>query len=446
MSPFRLVTAGVTALVLFWPISSSAGPVNVTFDDADPAINYIGPEGAWNSSSVVCPACINPPTSMAQRHTFHKGAFVAGGMLIDDDDDGGEDDDDDSITILGDGSIETKADFAKGTSDSPLPKATSTVKDDGGGKDHGHNSTNDKGKGTGSRRRARSVGVEPHTLRRSSTQSPVSAEFRFNGTGVYVFCIQPLGAPSLVNTTFFVDGTELHTFIHQGSTTQSYYVFAANITAFAHTGLDDGPHVLTLILAPSSIFILDSVVVTQNKADTLDASSILASKPTPSRASLSTEPKDKSGKASFAGVLGGILGVLGTLAFGTAFSLYCRRRRAAARDRRDRETMPQLSTVETREFVPRFFSGTYAPVLVSTNSTPPPYQPSASSQSQSQLSSTDGQTAATVTTYADIPPPLEELDAAPPTFGEAIVSSPVVVVIPAGTIPVQVAAEEDQTS
>lgn len=68
-------------------------------------------------------------------------------------------------------------------------------------------------------------------------------------------------------------------------------------------------------------------------------------------------------------------------------------------------------------FIPRYFPGTVVP------STPPPYAPSDASSSISQTSGAAAQSEPLLAihpeqTYADIPPPLDEL--APPSFGVAI--------------------------
>ncbi|KAJ7056680.1 FAD dependent oxidoreductase-domain-containing protein [Mycena amicta] len=461
-SPLRLVVAA-PVLLLLWPLSGQA-QVNVTFDDTDPAISYFGPEGAWNASTVVCAACDNPPVSLAQRSTYHKGAYVLPPPQSPGDGEGGGNgggphkpgDSSSSSSIGGDilqfastklstpvvaTSVPTSP--PSGPKGPPAVPTTSTPSSPTGSNDGGGGKGKSGGKGPGPASGSgshgsddsgsRSIAEDAPAIRQDTSEkpsSPVSAQFYFNGTGVYVFCIQPLGisAPTtLVNTTFFVDGTQLDTFIPQDSAAESatFSGFAPNIIAFAHTGLDDGPHMLTLYLAPNSVFILDAVVVTQNRTETVaDTSPVVSS--AISSATSNPSSSSKKDRASFGGVVGGILGVLGTLGFGTAFSIYFRRRRAAARDRREREASSQLPSPEMREFTPRYFPGTIVPV---TGLTLPPYAPSNSSYSRVESEDRESRERSRGTPergYADIPPPLDDLEMAPPAFGDAL-ASPVVV-------------------
>ncbi|KAJ7222128.1 hypothetical protein GGX14DRAFT_428122 [Mycena pura] len=224
-----------------------------------------------------------------------------------------------------------------------------------------------------------------------------------------------------MNVSFFIDDTFAHIFTHQGSSAHPSSLFASSVNVFSQTGLTDGPHTLELSLAPNSVFILDSIVVTQNPSSAAPEAWSAVSSPTggPSAGGASAPSQsDKKGRVSFAGVLAGVLGVLGTLCAGVAISLICRRRRAAARDRREREGMPP-PPAQPMAFVPRYFPGT-----VVAPSTLPPYTPSDARSTMQEGEDLDGdgeeQTERTdpMRSYADIPPPLDEL--APPAFGVAI--------------------------
>lgn len=160
--------------------------------------------------------------------------------------------------------------------------------------------------------------------------------------------------------------------------------------------------------------------------------------------------------ATFAGAVGGSVGLLAVLAMSLALSIYRRRRAARRRDRRYRAARTRSSNASISEsfhtdasedgppmsgpspFVPRYFPGTVP-------AAPPPYVPSHSPGPTDALlapSSTIHSPPASVswnthrpgstsesgdTSYADRPPPTPPLIedgyyAPPPTFGEALAS------------------------
>ncbi|KAI0776692.1 hypothetical protein BD413DRAFT_602221 [Trametes elegans] len=170
----------------------------------------------------------------------------------------------------------------------------------------------------------------------------------------------------------------------------------------------------------------------------------------------SSPPPSKSNNiATFAGAVGGSVGLLGVLALSLAISIYRRRVRAARRDRHFRETQSRSNPdfdgesfhTEASEdrpvmqgpapFVPRYFPGTVVPAP------PPPYSPPSE------------QTAALLSAQSPIPSPLwaprgyrawermlrsHGLDDyfAPPSFSVAI-SSPIPAIL-AGYMTVATAA------
>ena len=132
---------------------------------------------------------------------------------------------------------------------------------------------------------------------------------------------------------------------------------------------------------------------------------------------------NKRGKATFIGVIVGVVGALALCAAAIFLSICCRRRRASQRERREREAegdTGQDQMVGPRPFIPRYFPGTV----------PPPYSPVPSSHSDSEdeprssgelpdyrdanantnttAPTTPGETVAVpghALTYADVPPP-----------------------------------------
>ncbi|KAJ7174113.1 hypothetical protein C8R43DRAFT_977127 [Mycena crocata] len=403
-----------TAFFLFlWTPHGSQ--VNVTVDDFDQSIVY-SPSSSWNSSEVPCASCDDPPILLASQNTYHKGVHV----------------------VLPDADDNLPAPPPDGISSPPGSKA-----DD---KDKDNNDADDKPHKKPHKRHFQLPRVDLDDA--GFMDTPVSAHFNFTGTAVYIYCIQPLGidpaskmtstfSPSLMNVTFSLDDTPSSTFVHQGSSGGG---FTSDVNVFSRQNLADGLHTLKLNLAPNSVFILDFVVVTKDMLDTLPGSSAAQTSPfsdlsptqsvtaqsqlsTPSSAPDGTTTK--KGQASFAGAVAGSLGVLGIVCFGTAFSIYLRRKRAARRERLERGSAPPRiqPMMGPVPFVPRYFPGTIVA------STPPPYAPldgslSSSASSLAAPHASEPLLAHTMSTeapgYADIPPPLDEIETAPPSFGVAI--------------------------
>ncbi|KAF8178973.1 hypothetical protein K438DRAFT_1938534 [Mycena galopus ATCC 62051] len=420
--------------------SANGSQVNVTVDDFDPSIVYT-PTTSWNSSQVVCSACENPPMSFALQQTYHKGFHV---VVLDTDDDMSQSSSGTSPPPSASPAGNTSPSLpstatSKPSSTSPpgsaisappIPSPPSSEDDDG--KPDDDNDDDDKtGKKRPNKRNIRVSRLDSDDPGFKDT--PVSAQYNFTGTAVYVFCIQPLGmsvppaSPSLMNVTFSLDSVPEVPFVHQGSPSESGFSYQVNV--FAKQGLSDGPHELKLNLAPNSVFILDYLLITQNVGDNPSGSETssgpaqsLPAQSIPIQSQLSapssTSGETKSGRASFAGAVAGSLGVLGILCFGTAFSLYRRRRLAARRERLERGNAPPLAPMSgPATFVPRYFPGTVIP------SNPPPYAPSDASSSRSHAS----QIASSEPLLAMHPEQMYEdtvlappLDDAPPSFGVAL--------------------------
>ncbi|KAJ7740906.1 hypothetical protein DFH07DRAFT_1064075 [Mycena maculata] len=386
--------------LLLW--SAHGSQVNVTVDDSVSSIVY-APSTSWNSSKIVCSSCDNPPVLIALQETYHKGVHV----------------------------VAPDVDDAPSSSSSappvPSPSAGGAETDD----DNDH--------GTDDNKKSNRRGVHLSRLDADDpgfVGTPVFAQFNFIGTAVYIYCIQPLGLtvfpapPSLMNVTLSIDNTSLSTFVHQGTAAGSG--FASGVNVFAKMGLTDGPHALQLNLAPNSALILDYIVVTQNVPD---SSSVVAAETiqplvtqsvsqssSPSSTSTTDGGTTKKDRATFAGTLGGVLGVLGTICFGTAISIYRRRKLAARRERRERGDAPPATMLGPATFVPRYFPGTVA------HNTPPPYAPSDASSVSSHHASQVGASEPLLLqsdqrAYTDAAGD----DVAPPSFGVAITTPAVTI-------------------
>ncbi|KAJ7318413.1 hypothetical protein DFH08DRAFT_1086622 [Mycena albidolilacea] len=436
--------------LLLWS-AAKGSQVNITIDDFDPSIVYAPPD-SWNSSAVVCSACNNPPALLASQQTYHKGAHV---VILDEDDTAPPSSPSKppppSPSIGNPRTSDnpaSKASTTKSPSTSvpvhsstipnavsrppPLPsppnesdndKGAEKPDDDDKDDDRDHDDDDKPNKShRGRRDRVPRADLDDTGF----VDTPVFAQYNFTGTAVYIFCVQPLGMPmspslpSMMNISFSLDDVGQQPFVHQGSSSGSGFAYHVNV--FAKQGLLDGLHVLKLNLAPNSMFILDYILVTQNVADTPSSSiPIQSQSSTPSSADGTTT---KKGRDSFAGAVAGSLGVLGILCFGTAFSIYRRRRLAARRERLERGTAPPPAPMSgPAPFVPRYFPGTVVP------SVPPPYAPSDTASSVSSHTHTAELAGVSVPLLAthpaqtydadiDIAPPLDEI--APPSFGVAI--------------------------
>ncbi|KAF8063972.1 hypothetical protein FPV67DRAFT_1503014 [Lyophyllum atratum] len=395
----------------YWSVQLSlGGQVNVTVDDTDPSIIYQPPE-LWHASSTVCSVCLNPDVRNAYLGTYHDGTYVLPAPGTDD---------------------TTAAPTTAGEAE----EAAETEDDKKG-----------KGKGGPNRRERRHARSLPH--RRTDPNDPgseVTVEFRFTGTSVYLFSIQPLGlplvdtTPTAMNLTFNLDDNTHDTFLHQGSDAATGY--APNINVFTKTGLTETPHVLRVNVGPGSVFLFDYLIY--SRSNTSDPTTPLAQDlPVPSE---SVSPSTKRRNiGTFAGAIGGSVGVLAIIALGLAFSIIRRRRNYARRERLSQSESLHTNASDDSPpthgpapFVPRFFPGTHVPA------DPPPYVESLTGSSDSvpsHIAPPSMRSYATIPltyaahlarsrdrSYAEVPPssppppPLEDTLPPPPPFGVAIAS------------------------
>ncbi|KAI8992822.1 hypothetical protein BD414DRAFT_482320 [Trametes punicea] len=454
--------------LLFLSVISHAGAMNVTVDDTSSLIVY-SPASAWHASSIPCATCLAPNPEDAFQGTWHDGTHIiptadaddekqpsqtSGAGDTDDDDGSGEDDDDDGRKQGRRDASDAlrKRDQSSDPADNPFftPNFDS---DDAGFVDE-----------------------------------TVLAEFNFTGSAIYVYALVPLAAahanttPTSMNLTFVLDSHPTGTYQHNGTASTS--AFLPSQLVFSKGGLPEEPHSVAILVEPDSVLLLDYIVYTQASLGGVGTgpnetiSSALSApgaqgtgsgtgSPAPSggpeTVSLSQSKSHNSNIATFAGAVGGSVGLLAVLALSLAISIYRRRARAARRDRQRRahnrsspdfdgesfhtdasEDSPPMQG--PTPFVPRYFPGTVVPAP------PPPYTPP-SEQTAALLASASPVSSplwapprllapGEDVLYADqpppTPPPLPEdgLDDyfAPPSFQIAI-SSPIPAIL-AGYSPV----------
>ncbi|KAJ3825763.1 hypothetical protein EV361DRAFT_892932 [Lentinula raphanica] len=399
--------------------------INITVDDSDPSILY-QPQTSWvtNSDPEQCTTCLYPESSLAFNHTYHIGF-----------NDVTPDSDDFAHTPTDD---DTANDGHRSGKDSDTSEK--------GDEDH-----DDEPK---SRERMRRLDSDDPGF----VDSPVTAQFNFSGTAVYLFCVEPLAPstsstpPTTMNLTFLLDGVSSGSFVHTGSSSASG--FAPNIPVLSLKDLDDNSHVLIVNILPGSVFVLDYLVYTV--AEQGLSPSPTSSTMSPS-ASTNAKNTDHRNIGTFAGAVGGSVGVLGTLAFCLFLSIWTRRRRSAKRERLEQARERELAAsrnippiIGPAPFIPRYF-----PRI--NPAAPPPYVgPSHNVQDTSFFHTTSPPSPVTESnlpplyvapatssnplTYADIPPstpppPLSGQIASieahwialppspPPPFGETIANS-----------------------
>ncbi|KAH9056443.1 hypothetical protein EDB87DRAFT_1687441 [Lactarius vividus] len=201
--------------------------------------------------------------------------------------------------------------------------------------------------------------------------------FNFTGSAIYLFCVLPLGVPpntnstpTLMNLTFTLDGEPAGSFFHNGSTNTGG--FQSDVSVFSRGNLSGSVHNLLVNLGPNSVFLLDYYVFTQSNIGS-------PSTPATGIISESTEiPKKKHEVQTFAGAVGGSVGVLAVISACVAISICRRRRRSTRQHLRDRENQSDAQSFHTdasddppsmqgpTPFIPRYFPGT-VPLA------PPPY-------------------------------------------------------------------------
>ncbi|KAJ8474737.1 hypothetical protein ONZ51_g7014 [Trametes cubensis] len=484
----RLTWLSSQALILLLPALCHADPVNVTVDDTSSLIVYT-PASSWHASSVPCSSCLAPSPDIAYQGTWHDGTHII--PTVDQDDlptsgqsagqDNAGEDDDDGANENGDGN----GDKHKGED----------ADDEARKKKRWHAYVS--GGHTALRRQApdsdptNNPFFTPHFDSDDAgfVDHPVSAEFNFTGSAIFVYALVPLAAvhanstPTFMNLTFFLDSHPSGIYQHTG--TPSGSGFLPSQLVFSKRDLTNEAHSLSIQVGPDSVLLLDYIVYTQgmsNGAGTSmngthsSASSTPGAQETgsgtgsrapsggPGTASFSmSQAKSRNNIATFAGAVGGSVGLLAVLALSLAISIYRRRMRAARRDRQLRTQNRSHSDFDSESFhtdasedsppmqgpapfVPRYFPGTVVPAP------PPPYSPP-SEQTTALLAAASPVSSPLWApprlpahgediSYADqpppTPPPLPEdgLDDyfAPPSFQVAI-SSPIPAIL-AGYSPV----------
>ncbi|KAF9468346.1 hypothetical protein BDZ94DRAFT_782002 [Collybia nuda] len=332
-------------LVCYWGVQVAlADQVNVTIDDTDPTILYTPPE-SWRLSSVTCSTCLNPDTREALQGTFHDGTHLV--PPPDDDGHGGGG---------GGGDLKILARWQK----KRQPTFVS----------------------------ARRKGGPSET----NTDVMVSALFNFTGSAVYLYCIQPLGipgvgaAPTSMDLNFILDNNLVGNFSHQGSESASGY--ASHVNVFAQANLTEALHTLRVDVGLGSAFLFDYMIYTQVQDNHTNDTT-----PDVPNQNVDSNTK-KRNVATFAGAIGGSVGVLAVISLCLALSIIKRRRNYNQRERRarDRSSLHTNASDDSppmigpAPFIPRFFPGT---TVTSTYSDPPSYVESMSNPSPSSPPSFD---------------------------------------------------------
>ncbi|KAI0350950.1 hypothetical protein OH77DRAFT_1430351 [Trametes cingulata] len=480
--------------LLLLPTLCRAAAVNITVDDSSSLIAY-SPASAWHASTVPCSTCLAPNTSIAYQGTWHDGTHIIPTI-----------DEDDLPTTTTpqpspSGSNVVVNDDHKDADDGP------DLDDEEEGEDKGKGKGKDKDDGGHAKRRSEALGAVGLMRRQDPSgdpnnnpfftphfdsddagfvDQPVSAQFNFSGSAIYVYALVPLAAahlnstPTFMNLTFLLDSHPSGTYQHIG--TASAMGFAPSQLVFGRGDLSDGPHSLTIQIGPDSVLLLDYIVYTQGNTGGDGNNSSEAISPAlgapgaretgsgtgsrapsggPGTANLSAPAPKSNNIATFAGAVGGSVGLLAVLALSLAISIYRRRVRAARRDRQLRHARSvdfdgeSFHTDASEDgppmhgpapFVPRYFPGTVVPAP------PPPYSPPSEQTAALLAAATPVPSPLWAppripapgedTSYADrpppTPPPLPEdgLDDyfAPPSFRQAI-SSPIPAIL-AGYSPV----------
>ncbi|CAL1697696.1 unnamed protein product [Somion occarium] len=497
----------------FWALSYSAvfanaELVNRTVDDSSSEIVYT-PATSWHSSANQCATCLAPSSDLAYQGTWHDGTHIIPTFDADDLNENATNDTDDQPSGKPSPPSPPPPPPTQVKDDDEHEHDDDDDDDDNHGDDDNDGKDKDKGKGRGKggldKRASRSVREREKWFRRQQdaddnpffvpkldsddegfVDTPVLANFNFTGSAVYVFGLIPLfpaaanNTPTFVNLTYTLDSQPAGDFSHSGtqspvSPTPAPSAFQQSVPIFARTGLPEGFHALTINVGPDSVFLLDYIIYSQDDGfggggnDTDNAVSTTWSAPGSSGTSgagssapstgptQSTSTSTKSHNvATFAGAVGGSVGLLAVLSLSLALSLYRRRRAAQRRDRQYRAARTRRSDASIGEsfhtdasedgppmqgpapFIPRYFPGTVP-------TAPPPYVPSNSPEPtdsllapstsiHSPLASVSWNTYRPVpagdpgdSSYADRPPPTpppidDGYFAPPPTFGEAIAS------------------------
>ncbi|KAI9461945.1 hypothetical protein BJY52DRAFT_1185291 [Lactarius psammicola] len=331
-----------------------AGEVNITVDDTDPSIVY-QPDTAWffNGNSSRCTFCLTPPSpTIASNSTWHHGLHVIPTQDMDD---------------LSKSSVDGDSD-----GDAPAMRPRRSEGDLVVGR-RTYDPTNGA---TTSPFVANKLDADDASF----VDFPVSVQFNFTGSAIYLFCVLPLGVPpntnstpTLMDLTFTLDGEPAGSFFHNGSTNTGG--FQSNIPVLSRGNLSDSAHNLLVNLGPNSVFLLDYYVFSRSDGSNIGSPS------TPATGTVSEStaiPKKKHEVQTFAGAVGGSVGVLAVVSACVAISIFRRRRRSTRQHLQDRERQSDAQSFHTdasddppsmqglAPFIPRYFPGTLPPA-------PPPY-------------------------------------------------------------------------
>ncbi|KZV70567.1 hypothetical protein PENSPDRAFT_685413 [Peniophora sp. CONT] len=486
------ISVAALALVLDRKLGARAEQTNYTIDDTNMTIIY-SPSTWWFASNNAsgCDYCLAPlDHNAASNGTWHHGLHVLPNTDGDDsapstssaasaptpgpsspsrapttgndsDDRNAGGDSDDSDDGDGDGDkddVDRDADSDSDSSSSDSDDRKGDSDDDKDG-DHDSGDKDDSKKGRNRRATRRSFvasttgvaaaveTVSPFTAKKFDSDDPqfvdvpVFVQFNFSGSALYVNCLLPLSVPANVNMTptftnltFTLDDQLAGNFLHDG--TPQGQGFQPNATVFSQTDLSEGQHTFRMDLGPNSVFLLDSIVVTQNDA----SAAANSTSSDPAGASSSDKPSSpKSNLATFVGAIGGSVGTIAVIALCVAGNLIRRRRRAAKRDRRERErtywnsdsasfhTFDDEASIGSgpsmRAVAPPLASGTFIPRYFPGIAPPPTYRlaPGVDTSYAEVLpddeeDEDDGQALATV------PEPVDDAEEIPPPFAVAIAS------------------------
>ncbi|KIP05697.1 hypothetical protein PHLGIDRAFT_128722 [Phlebiopsis gigantea 11061_1 CR5-6] len=390
----------------------------MTIDDTSSLISYSG-NNTWRPSSVACATCLEPGANLVYAGTWHDGTHIV--PTLDGDDFGA------APTSAAAPSATSQPAAGQGGDDD---EAAGDDDDDDKGDDDDKKSGKGKGKG-GKRRRGLQGFRSAAKLKRQDTavsnpffvpsldsddpgfvDKSVTVQFNFTGSAIYLFAIVPEYAapanttPTYMNLTFTFDSQPAGTFRNLGKPSTPISTFTPSVVVFQRTGLPTSPHSLTVSVGPDSVFLLDYIVYTAESdfeqvvnntssalptpANSTIPAGAAQSSPSPSVSGTTTTHVDSSHSshnvATFAGAIGGSVGLLTVLAVSLAFSIYRRRLRARRRDRAYREARgaSSISSFHTdasedgppmqgpEPFVPRYFPGTVI------TAAPPPYSRPAS--------------------------------------------------------------------
>lgn len=293
----------------------------MTMDDTHPSIIY-KPADSWHAQSTICTACEDPPGLRpgAYLSTYHEGIHA-------------------------------------------LPAPHIWLAD----------------VGIRGRKAESNSGIVPRSPGLVDTN--VTAEFHFTGTAVYLYGIQATPSyiagetqPMNMNISFTLDDYHHASFVmgHGSKSTNAH-----DINVFSCTELSEKPHILRVSVEPGSAFLFDYMVYTRTAAkpangtiSDMSMTSMAPDIPTPSEATSTTK---RHNIATFAGAIGGSVGVLAVVSLALAFSIIRRRRGYERRERGSLHTEASEDSprmIGPAPFVPRFFPGTQLPA------DPPPYHES----------------------------------------------------------------------